>query len=87
MHAFSEVDPNQAIPGPVVWLSGDRAECTARRHPWQRMVHGVSDGGHDMYLRESRQKRADGSVLTHLQLAENLWDPERKRCAPQLFGK
>jgi len=32
-----------------------------------------------MYLRESHQKRADGSVLTHLQLAENLWDPERKR--------
>mgnify|MGYP001544713945 CR=1 FL=1 len=32
-----------------------------------------------MYLRESRQKRADGSVLTHLQLAENLWDPERRR--------
>jgi Transposase DDE domain len=32
-----------------------------------------------MYLRESRQKRADGSVLTHLQLAENVWDPERQR--------
>jgi hypothetical protein len=32
-----------------------------------------------MYLRETRQKRADGSVLTHLQLAENVWDPERKR--------
>ena len=32
-----------------------------------------------MYLRESRQKRADGSLLTHLQLAENLWDPERQR--------
>jgi hypothetical protein len=32
-----------------------------------------------MYLRESRQKRADGSVLTHLQLAENLWDAERQR--------
>jgi hypothetical protein len=32
-----------------------------------------------MYLRESRQKRADGSVLTHLQLAENLWDPEKQR--------
>jgi len=32
-----------------------------------------------MYLRESRQKRTDGSVLTHLQLAENLWDPERQR--------
>ena len=32
-----------------------------------------------MYLRESRQKRADGSVLTHLQLAENLWDAEKQR--------
>jgi len=32
-----------------------------------------------MYLRESRQKRADGSYLVHLQLAENTWDPERKR--------
>jgi hypothetical protein len=32
-----------------------------------------------MYLRESRQKRADGSVLTHLQLAENVWDPEKQR--------
>jgi hypothetical protein len=32
-----------------------------------------------MYLRESRQKRADGSVLTHLQLAENLWHPEHQR--------
>src|SRR5215469_3740795 len=32
-----------------------------------------------MYLRESRQKRADGSLLTHLQLAENLWDPKSQR--------
>ncbi len=32
-----------------------------------------------MYLRESRQKRADGSVLTQLQLAENLWDTENQR--------
>ena len=32
-----------------------------------------------MYLRESRQKRADGSVLTHLQLAENIWDAEKQR--------
>jgi hypothetical protein len=32
-----------------------------------------------MYLRESRQKRTDGSVLTHLQLAENLWDAEKQR--------
>jgi len=32
-----------------------------------------------MYLRESRQKRSDGSYLVHLQLAENRWDPQRKR--------
>ena len=38
-----------------------------------------------MYLRESRQKRADGSVLTHLQLAENLWDPQRKRAQVKII--
>ncbi|MBK7249889.1 MAG: IS1634 family transposase [Gammaproteobacteria bacterium] len=38
-----------------------------------------------MYLRESRQKRADGSVLTHLQLAENLWDPEKQRARVQIL--
>lgn len=32
-----------------------------------------------MYLRQSRQMRADGSGLTHLQLAESVWDPENKR--------
>jgi len=32
-----------------------------------------------MYLRLSRQKRADGSTLAHLQIAENVWDPEKKR--------
>ena len=32
-----------------------------------------------MYLRLSRQKRADGSILAHLQIAENVWDPEKKR--------
>jgi hypothetical protein len=37
-----------------------------------------------MYLRESRQKRADGSVLTHLQLAENVWDPEQRRARVQI---
>lgn len=31
-----------------------------------------------MYLRETRQKRADGSYLTHLQLAESLWDPVKR---------
>ena len=36
-------------------------------------------------MRESRQKRADGSVLTHLQLAENLWDPQRQRSQVQII--
>jgi hypothetical protein len=32
-----------------------------------------------MYLRETRQKRADGSSVTHLQLAESVWNPHKKR--------
>jgi hypothetical protein len=32
-----------------------------------------------MYLRESRQKRADGTVITHLQLAESVWNPAKRR--------
>lgn len=32
-----------------------------------------------MYLRQTRQKRADGSLLTHLQLAESVWDPATRR--------
>ena len=32
-----------------------------------------------MYLRQSTQKRADGSTLPHLQIAENVWDPAKKR--------
>ena len=32
-----------------------------------------------MYLRETHQKRADGSVVTHLQLAESVWNPKKKR--------
>ena len=32
-----------------------------------------------MYLRQSNQKRADGSVLSHLQIAENVWDPVLRR--------
>jgi Transposase DDE domain len=38
-----------------------------------------------MYLRESRQKRADGSVLTHLQLAENVWDPGKQRAQVKIL--
>src|ERR1700752_4547910 len=32
-----------------------------------------------MYIRETRQKRADGSLVTHLQLAESVWNPRTKR--------
>src|SRR5918997_3820739 len=32
-----------------------------------------------MYVRETRQKRADGSLVTHLQLAESVWNPKKKR--------
>ena len=32
-----------------------------------------------MYLRKTTQKRADGSKLSHLQIAENVWDPVKKR--------
>ena len=38
-----------------------------------------------MYLRESRQKRTDGSVLTHLQLAENVWDAEHGRARVKII--
>ena len=43
-----------------------------------------------MYLRVSKQKRADGSTLAHLQLAENLWDPAKKRSRVRIihsFGR
>src|SRR5688500_2400212 len=32
-----------------------------------------------MYWRETRQKPADGSFVTHLQLAESVWNPHKKR--------
>ena len=32
-----------------------------------------------MYLRQTNQKRADGSVLSHYQIAESVWDPAKKR--------
>lgn len=38
-----------------------------------------------MYLRESRQRRTDGSVLTHLQLAENVWDSEKQRAQVKIL--
>ncbi len=36
-------------------------------------------------MRESRQKRADGSVLTHLQLAENVWDSDKQRAQVKIL--
>jgi len=38
-----------------------------------------------MYLRESKQKRADGSVAIYLQLAENLWNPEKQRAETRIL--
>jgi hypothetical protein len=32
-----------------------------------------------MSVRETQQKRADGAVVTHLQLAESVWNPHQKR--------
>lgn len=32
-----------------------------------------------MYLRTSTRKNRDGSTVSYLQIAENVWDPERKR--------
>jgi hypothetical protein len=43
-----------------------------------------------MYLRESKQKRADGSVVTYLQLAENVWNGEKRRSETRIvcnFGR
>lgn len=37
-----------------------------------------------MYLRESKQKRADGTVVTYLQLAENSWNPEKRRAETRI---
>jgi len=38
-----------------------------------------------MYLRESKQKRADGSVVTYLQLAENAWNAEKRRSETRIL--
>jgi hypothetical protein len=43
-----------------------------------------------MYLRESKQRRTDGSVVSYLQLAENLWSPEKRRAQTRIlynFGR
>ena len=39
-----------------------------------------------MYLRESKQKRADGSVVTYLQLAENVWNAEKRRSETRIVS-
>lgn len=38
-----------------------------------------------MYLRETRQKRVDGSYLTHLQIAESVWDPVKRQSKIQIL--
>jgi hypothetical protein len=38
-----------------------------------------------MYLRESKQRRADGSTVAYLQLAENVWNPERRRSETRIL--
>jgi len=38
-----------------------------------------------MYLRESKQKRADGSVVSYLQLAENVWNPQTRRAETRIL--
>ena len=40
-----------------------------------------------MYLRETHQKRADGTVLTHLQLVESVWNPQKKRSEIRIVSK
>ncbi|GAB4278879.1 MAG: hypothetical protein Kow0092_34670 [Deferrisomatales bacterium] len=37
-----------------------------------------------MYLRETRQKRADGSFLRHLQLGESVWNPAKRGSETQV---
>lgn len=38
-----------------------------------------------MYLRTSTRKNKDGSVVSYLQLAENVWDPQRKRSKAKII--
>ncbi len=43
-----------------------------------------------MFLRESRQKRVDGTVISHFQLAESVWNTETKRPTTRIvhnFGR
>ena len=39
-----------------------------------------------MYLRETHQKRADGSVITHLQLGpKSVWNPDKGRSETRIL--
>jgi hypothetical protein len=38
-----------------------------------------------MYLRESKQKRTDGRVVSYLQLAENAWNAEKRRSETRIL--
>ncbi len=38
-----------------------------------------------MYLRETKQKRVGGQVITHLQLAESTWNPDKKRSETKII--
>jgi len=43
-----------------------------------------------MFLRESKQKRANGDIVTHLQLAESVWNKETQRADTRIvynFGR
>ncbi len=43
-----------------------------------------------MFLRESRQKKVDGTLLSHFQLAESVWDPGQGRSKTRIvynFGR
>ncbi len=43
-----------------------------------------------MYLRVSKQKRVDGSQIAHLQFAESIWDPAKRRSQVRIlynFGR
>ena len=43
----------------------------------------MSSIGH-LYLRESKQRRADGSTVSYFQLAQNKWVPDRRRSETQI---
>jgi hypothetical protein len=43
-----------------------------------------------MYLRATTQKRQDGSTIKHYQIAESVWNREKKRSEPRIvhnFGR